>query len=125
VRSDIGGHATGRSGAAAGARDRLRRREDAADHSRDHGRTRASSGIAVRPTATLGRGRAHPGPGGRSATRGSGTYCVSRCILVDGIVMVVMVIVAAVMDDTMKDQAVRVVLRNYVISRGADYVEQR
>jgi hypothetical protein len=50
---------------------------------------------------------------------------VSRCILVDGIVMVVMVIVAAVMDDTMKDQAVRVVLRNYVISRGADYVEQR
>ena len=50
---------------------------------------------------------------------------MSRGALVDGIVMVVMVIVAVVMDDTMKDQAVRVVLRNYVFRRGADYVEQR
>jgi hypothetical protein len=80
----------------------------------------------VRPTATHGRGRAHLGsPGGRSTTRGSGTNCASWSILVDGIVMVVMVIVAVVMDDTMKDPPVHVVLRNYVFRRGATYVGQR
>ena len=37
--------------------------------------------------------------------------------------MVVMVIVAEVMVDTMKERSARVVLRNYVFSRGANYVE--
>jgi hypothetical protein len=39
--------------------------------------------------------------------------------------MVVMMIVAAVMDDTLKERRVGVVQRNYVFSRGADYVERR
>ena len=37
--------------------------------------------------------------------------------------IVVMVIVAEVMVDTMKEWPVRVVQRNYVFSRGANYVE--
>ena len=97
--------------------------QGAADHDIVHGRSRASSGIGGRPSATARRVGVPAGlPGGRSATRRSRTNFASWGTLVMGIVMVVMGIVEAVMVDTMKDRAIHVVLRNYVFSRHANYV---